>query len=144
MGGISILTERFFPHSPPGSPPVSPFPDAGTLPWTSFFFQPFNPSTLQGGSDHVLEVSGGAKSAATAAVLSRTQKQDQEQRGRGVGAEPEREEEEGWGWGAARRRRRQEMAERQAFAVGVSIKAAPPPFERTKARKEGRKPSDSP
>ncbi|CAM9800452.1 unnamed protein product, partial [Scytosiphon promiscuus] len=45
--------------------------------------------------------------------------------------ENDRERRKSLGWRAARRERRRESEERQAFPVGISIKAAPAPFHRT-------------
>ncbi|CAM9791029.1 unnamed protein product, partial [Ectocarpus sp. 8 AP-2014] len=105
-------------------------------PWSSPF------ALDQGGSNHVLEVSGRPReSSATAAAaveaaapagLVSKQKHQHEHQHQQHAPKLDQAPEHGLGWGAARRRRRREDAARQAFAVGVSIKAAPAPFDRTK------------
>ncbi|CAM9699692.1 unnamed protein product, partial [Ectocarpus sp. 4 AP-2014] len=106
-------------------------------PWSSPF------ALDQGGSNHVLEVSGRPRESATVAaaaeaaapaglVSKQKQKQKQKQKHQQHAPKLDQVQEQGLGWGAARRRRRREDAARQAFAVGVSIKAAPAPFDRTK------------
>ncbi|CAN0543985.1 unnamed protein product, partial [Ectocarpus sp. 12 AP-2014] len=97
-------------------------------PWSSPFVLD------QGGSNHVLEVSGRPRESATAAAAAEAaapaglvSKQKQKQKHQHQQHAPilDQVQEQGLGWSAARRRRRREDAARQAFAVGVSIKAAP-------------------